>query len=442
VWLLPIFSPLSRFALRVFYRLDVTGERVPSTGPVLLVANHPNSLLDAAAVGAAAGRPVRFLAKAPLFDHGQVGWLVRGAGAIPVYRRQDDPAAMSGNDDTFRAAHEALAAGDAVGIFPEGISHTSPSLAPLKTGAARIALGAAARIGGAFPVVPVGLVFREKESFRSEGMLVVGEPVAWDDLAARGEGDRAAVGELTDRIGEAIRRVTINLDRWEDAPLLEAAESIFSAETPTDPSPAARVRRMREAAASLARLRHDERGPWTALAHEVAEHARSLEVLGVTPEQLKAGNRADLAARWIVRQLAFFALGVPIAAAGTILFFIPYQATRPAAELTKPTSDMQATTKLLVGSVIHLLWIAALAALAGWRIGILAGLAALLVLPAVGLVTLHVRDRWQRATGEARRFILRARRRQTLDELRARQRELAKQLNALWEETRQPLAFP
>lgn len=442
MWLLPIFSPLSRFALRVFYRLGVTGERVPESGPVLLVANHPNSLLDPAAVVAVAGRPVRFLAKAPLFDHGQVGWLVRGAGAIPVYRKQDDPAAMGANDDTFRAAHEALAGGDAVGIFPEGISHTSPSIAPLKTGAARIALGAAARIGGAFPLVPVGLVFREKESFRSEGMLVVGEPVAWDDLAARGEGDRAAVGELTDRIAEAIRRVTINLDRWEDAPLLETAEAVFSAETPTDPSPAARVRRMREAAASLARLRHDERGPWTALAHEVAEHARSLQVLGMTPEQLKAGNCADLAARWVLRQLAFFALGVPIAAAGTILFFAPYHATRPAAALTKPSHDMLATTKLLVGSVIHLLWIAALAALAGWRFGIVAGLAALLVLPAAGLVTLHVRDRWQRATGEARRFFLRARRRQALDELRARQRELAKRLNALWEETREPLAFP
>lgn len=442
MWLLPIFSPLSRFALRVFYRLGVTGERVTDKGPVLLVANHPNSLLDPAAVVAVAGRPVRFLAKAPLFDHGQVGWLVRGAGAIPVYRKQDDPAAMGGNDDTFRAAHEALAAGDAVGIFPEGISHTSPSLAPLKTGAARIALGAAARIGGAFPVVPVGLVFREKESFRSEGMLVVGEPVAWDDLAARGEGDRAAVGELTDRIAEAIRRVTINLDRWEDAPLLEATEAVFSAETATDPSPAARVRRMREAAASLARLRHDERGPWTALAQEVAEHARSLEVLGMTPEQLKEGNRADLAARWVARQLAFFALGVPIAAAGVILFFIPYRATGHTAGLTKPSHDMLATTKLLVGSVIHLVWIAALAALAGWRFGIVAGLAALLVLPAIGLVTLHVRDRWQRATGEARRFILRARRRQTLEELRARQRELARRLNALWEETREPLAFP
>ncbi|CAA9355937.1 MAG: 1-acyl-sn-glycerol-3-phosphate acyltransferase [uncultured Gemmatimonadetes bacterium] len=431
MWLLPVFSPLSRFALRVFYRLGVTGERVPQRGPVLLVANHPNSLLDPAAVVAVAGRPVRFLAKAPLFSHGAVGWLVRGSGAIPVYRRQDGPAAAGANDDTFRAVQDALAAGAAVGIFPEGISHTSPALAPLKTGAARIALGAAARTGGAFPVVPVGLVFRDKEAFRSEGMAVVGEPVAWDDLAARGEGDRGAVQELTARIAEALERVTINLERWEDAPLLETAEAIYSVEIGADPVPAARVRRMREAAAALARLRQDERGPWRSLAREVAGHARALRVLGMTPEQLKGGNRTALAAGWLARQAAFFALGVPVAALGTVIFFIPYRLTRPAAGLTHATPDMRATTKLLIGSVLHLLWIAALAALVGWRFGPLAGLAALLALPAMGIVTLHVRDRWRRATGEARRFILRARRRATIEELRTRQRELAARLHAI-----------
>ncbi len=151
MWLLPVFSRVSRLALRTFYRLEVAGGRVPPAGPVLLVANHPNSLLDPAMVVAVAGRPVRFLAKAPLFGDAQVGWLVRGAGAIPVYRASDDPSKMGANQDAFRAAHASLAEGDAVGIFPEGTSHSEPSLVPLKTGAARIALGAAARVGGASP---------------------------------------------------------------------------------------------------------------------------------------------------------------------------------------------------------------------------------------------------------------------------------------------------
>jgi 1-acyl-sn-glycerol-3-phosphate acyltransferase len=71
---------------------------------------------------------VRFLAKAPLFSDPKVGWLVRGAGAIPVYRRVDDPTLTGQNVDMFRAVYEELSEGAAIGIFPEGESHSEPSL--------------------------------------------------------------------------------------------------------------------------------------------------------------------------------------------------------------------------------------------------------------------------------------------------------------------------
>ena len=66
---------------------------------MLLVANHPNSLLDPAMVAVAARRPVRFLAKAPLFSDRLVGFLVRGAGSIPVYRKSDDPSQVGRNEE-------------------------------------------------------------------------------------------------------------------------------------------------------------------------------------------------------------------------------------------------------------------------------------------------------------------------------------------------------
>src|SRR5690606_19668180 len=133
---------------------------------------HPNSLLDPMLVLAAAHRPVRFLAKAPLFDDPKVGWLVKAFRSIPVYLRHDDPTQVGRNDEMFRAVHAALGAGAAVALFPEGISHSEPSLTPLKTGAARIALGAAPLIGRDFPIVPVGLVFREKDRFRSAALVL------------------------------------------------------------------------------------------------------------------------------------------------------------------------------------------------------------------------------------------------------------------------------
>ncbi|MGI9189188.1 MAG: hypothetical protein ACR2F9_03500 [Longimicrobiaceae bacterium] len=73
MWLLPLFSRVSLAAARTFYRLEVAGGAVPPEGPVLLVANHPNSLFDPALVAAVARRPVRFLAQAPLVADRQLG---------------------------------------------------------------------------------------------------------------------------------------------------------------------------------------------------------------------------------------------------------------------------------------------------------------------------------------------------------------------------------
>jgi glycerol-3-phosphate O-acyltransferase/dihydroxyacetone phosphate acyltransferase len=436
VWLLPAFSALSRNALRLFYRLTLSGERVPGRGPVLLVANHPNSLLDPAMVAAVARRPVRFLAKAPLFGHAGVGWLVRGAGAIPVYRAQDDPAITGQNQDTFRAVWDALAEGAAVGIFPEGTSHSGPSLVPLKTGAARIALGAAARTGGAFPILPVGLSFRDKATFRSPALAVVGRGVEWRDLAAAGPNDRDAVRALTGRIDEALRDVTINLERWEDEDLVHAAEAVYAAELPVDPSPDARVARLAEATEGLARVRAAGRAEWSRVAREVAGHARILGALGITPAQLRASARVDVALGWIVRQLLFFGVGAPVAAVGIAIYSIPYRLTGFLERRGVKDEDVRATFKVLVGGLLHLLWTIAIAAAVGWRFGLGAALCVLVALPLIGIVAIHVAERWRGALGEARRFFLRTRRRAEIQALRTRQRELAGRLHALWEAVR------
>ncbi|HET7463130.1 MAG TPA: 1-acyl-sn-glycerol-3-phosphate acyltransferase [Longimicrobium sp.] len=441
MWLAPVFPFVSRAALRLFYRLEISGERVPGRGPVLIVANHPNSLLDPGMVFAVARRPVSFLAKAPLFTTPVIGLLVKGAGAVPVYRQQDQAetgATTAQNEDTFRAVWDALARGRAVGIFPEGTSHSHPSLVPLKTGAARIALGAARRTDGTFPIVPVGLSFREKETFRSDAVAVIGDPVAWEDLAASGPEDRDAVRELTRRIDEALHEVTVNLERWDDAPLVETAEAVYAAELPVDDAGDARVARLGEAAEALTRLRAGNRAEWNRVAREVAGHARILRMLEMTPEELKARNRAPVALRWTLRQLLFFGLGAPAAAAGILVYGIPYRLTGILEDRLVKDDDVRATFKILFGGVLHLAWTLAIAVIVGLRWGWTAALLVMVGVPLLGYVTVHVAERWRDATGEARRFFLRTRRPAMLDELRQRQHELAVRLHELWRELRVP----
>ena len=124
---------LARAICWIFYRVDREGA-VPADGPVLILPNHPNALLDPAVIWATAGRDVCFLAKSTLFD-GAFAPVLRMARAIPVYRRLDQGVDPSRNSETFAAVDAALAGGSAVCIFPEGVSHSTGRLrAPHRRG--------------------------------------------------------------------------------------------------------------------------------------------------------------------------------------------------------------------------------------------------------------------------------------------------------------------
>ena len=131
-------------ALRLFFRRieTVNVEKVPKSDPIIFVLNHPNGLVDPALVFVSLPRRVSFLAKSTLFTIPIGGAIIRALEALPVYRRVDADDDMSKNAETFRTARELLAQNRCIAIFPEGISHDETKLKPIKTGTARIALGA------------------------------------------------------------------------------------------------------------------------------------------------------------------------------------------------------------------------------------------------------------------------------------------------------------
>ena len=144
-----LLRALAGVALRWFYRsIQVEGrERIPPRGPILFVVNHPNALVDAMLVGWAVPRRVLLTAKATIFRNALGAILLRWVGVVPLRRASDETSPRdhldaSRNENTFVAVRKALQAGGAVLIFPEGKSHDEPTMAPLKTGAARMALDA------------------------------------------------------------------------------------------------------------------------------------------------------------------------------------------------------------------------------------------------------------------------------------------------------------
>jgi glycerol-3-phosphate O-acyltransferase / dihydroxyacetone phosphate acyltransferase len=437
MWALRAYPAIAGAACRVFYRLDVAGEQVPRSGPALLVANHPNAVLDPSLVVIAARRPVRFLAAAPLFEEPFSGTWMRAVGAIPVYRRMDDPALVDRNEAAFRTVFEALAAGWAVGIFPEGISHSEPSLVPLKTGAARIALGAAPRLGGTFPLIPVGLVFEAKERFRSRAFVTVGEPVKWVDLSACGAADHDAVRELTRRIDDCLHAITLNFEQWEDAPLIDSATAIYTAEFGAPAGAGSDVLWRSRAARALSRLRRLRDPEAMELAADIRRHQRRLDFLVLAPADLHRRSDLRAAVGWTAHRLAIGRVATTVAMAiGAILFWIPLELTRPIATRLCRTPLRMALYKILIGTTLCLAWLALLAGAAAITAGWKAGIAAVVVLPIVGLARMVLLDRWQTSVRDARSFFVLRSRRARLQRLHDDQTALARRLRRLWKRSR------
>jgi len=439
VWLTPIFPWLARACAFVYYDIEYAGGPVPRCGPLLLVANHQNSLIDPVLVVAAARRPVRFLAKAPLFADSKIGWLIRGAGSIPVYRRMDQASGegnqMARNREMFTAVEDALGGSSAVGLFPEGMSHSEPSLVPLKTGAARMALGAAASAtGSAFPIVPVGLVFRQKDVFRSQTLVLVGERVEWDDLASRGSGDAEAVRSLTDRIDQALRSVTVNLEGWEDQPLVECALEIWEADRGGSSEPAERIARLETTTDLLAAVRASDDPVARELVRDIETHRRRLRRLRLRPADLPADVTWSRGLSWAARRWLLLLPPVAVLAiAGYALFRPPFWLTALVVDRMKLEEDKRSTWKLLVGIVVYLLWVVVLGIATAVATRWWAGLLVLVTLPAIGIAGALLRERWRGAWDDARRFFLLRTRHRLLDALRSSQRELGARIESVLE---------
>ncbi|MBS1143990.1 MAG: Phospholipid/glycerol acyltransferase:Major facilitator superfamily 1 [Proteobacteria bacterium] len=134
--------------VKAVYRLRIKGlHHIPMEGPAVLVANHV-SFADAVVIMGASPRPIRFVMDYRIFKTPLLGFIFRHCGAIPIASAKEDPAMM---ERAFAEVDKALAAGDLVGIFPEGHITKDGELQPFRPGITRI-LDA-----NPVPVVPMAL---------------------------------------------------------------------------------------------------------------------------------------------------------------------------------------------------------------------------------------------------------------------------------------------
>jgi glycerol-3-phosphate O-acyltransferase/dihydroxyacetone phosphate acyltransferase len=222
-------------AARAYFReIDVQrADRMPPQSPVILAANHPQSVTDALILGLATSRVVHFVAHSGLFRNPLVAAGLRSAGVIAIHRGTDVPDASLHNESSFAACTEVLRRGGCIGIFPEGTSQQARQVQPLKTGTARIALEAESESGFrlGLEIVPVGLSFQSRRRFRSRVLVYFGRPIVVSEWKDAFESDpREAARSITARLQEAIRHQVVDVARSELEEFVSDVERVYKQE--------------------------------------------------------------------------------------------------------------------------------------------------------------------------------------------------------------------
>jgi 1-acyl-sn-glycerol-3-phosphate acyltransferase len=407
------FTRFFRFAANLFFRrIETVGlERIPAEKPVIFAVNHPNGLVDPLFVLCFAPRPVSFLAKAPLFRYPLIGWFARTFEGIPVYRKQDN--VPGSNRETFSRARQVLAKGGAIAIFPEGTTHSDPRLRELKTGAARIALGASME---RIVIVPVGLYYTSKQTFRSSAVMQFGDPI---DV-------RPPVGTveaLTQRIDDALDAVTLQADSHEALALIARGERIFSAGRF---DPAEELEARRRFVEGYAWLRAHDPQRLARLQSRVEQLAAELDESKIEPQELSG-------ARFLasVKALSTLFVALPLAVAGAVIHFPAYRLVGFIARRFVKDQEMVATIKALSGALFCLMTWTACAVLAWWLLGTRWALAAIVVVPLLGWIALRFLEQLDDVIGRTRALTWRIARSRAYERLRNEQRAIREEIAAV-----------
>lgn len=355
-----ILKVIVAIGIRLYYReIKVkNAKKLQVNGPCILLANHPNTLMDAWVIGHISKQPIYFMAKATLFNTPFKQKLLRSLNMIPINRRGEGKIAGISNQDSFEACYNALEEGKTLVIFPEGTSYLERHLRELKTGAARIAMEAENRNGGNLnlKIIPLGLNYLQANRFRSDVLIQVGNPISVDSyLADYQQNAGQTAKKLTEQIRIRLEQLLVNSEAKEEEQLTEDLHAIFTSKyiKNDEKGVEGELRMIKQIRDRIAEINITQ--PWklNEIKTRLVQLQWQLNKFEIRADFLDRRFRSKMFLRQIAVSMVFILIGLPLFLYGAFHNIVPFKLIdKLVPKLTKEV-EYYAPIAVLLGLILY-----------------------------------------------------------------------------------------
>ena len=438
---LPLIKMLYRLFKWLFY-LTVKGyfrsihirgkENIPLTGPVIFVANHNSAFMDPILLAVHIDRPIYFLARGESFTSKLVSTIFGWLHMIPIYKPDVSPDEVYKNKAIFQKCFDHLGMGKTIMIFPEGISETVRHLRRIKTGTARIALGAEEQnsfhLG--VQIVPMGINYSNPHYFRSDVFVEVGSPIALEDYQGPYKSDPvAAVQELTAEIKDQLRQLLVVVEDQSIEQLVKDIERLYKStlreEMPPEHKTSQDFYLSQEIVKAVSYNKEIRPKVYLNFEQKIRQYFQALDQLQISDSEFRNPDHKTISP-WTIPYLI---LGFPIFVYGVLVNILPYKTVGILSRKIIVRKDFIGSMKLAFGMFVflicYILETLFFIAYFQWLLGIVFALS----LYPSGLFTVNYINRWYRFRARLTFWRLKTKKKSSIVRLQTLREELLEELD-------------
>lgn len=354
-----ILKVLMRIGINLYYsEIKVRNKHhLDHSGPMIIIANHPNTLVDALLIGIISPRPIYYMTKATFFNNKLKMMILRSLNMVPVNRATEAKTQGVDNSSTLEECYRLLAEGKTLVIFPEGNSQMELLLRQLKSGAARIALESELRGNGTLnlKVVPVGLMYTQGEKFRSSIMVNFGKGIGVTHyLEEFKENQSSAARKLTEEFRKLLEGVLVTTQNKEQEELVtalnEALRSRYLHNAPDVESEVEFMKKIRDRIEVLSLEKPKKIEQIQQLLWNLNWKTQKMEIKN---DFLDRGLRSSMFIRQIITSFIGLIIGFPLYLFGLIHSVIPFKFTDFIIPKITKSKEFYAPLAILIGLIIY-----------------------------------------------------------------------------------------